>query len=117
LGYIPIYPPSLRPWPRLCPRSVDLWERRAGARVCIRYLLDDVDDVKAEFDAALGVVGSRVGQAAHGEVAVSEQMYPQAVILLTHKPPPPPPPSNIRHTDDDKLALVFANQTHLTAIF
>ena len=93
---------------------MDLWERRAGARVCIRYLLDDVDDVKAEFDAALGVVGSRVGQAAHGEVAVSEQMYPQAVILLTHKPPPPPPPSNIRQSQTTINSRWFLRTKHIS---
>jgi len=47
------------------------------------HVLDDVDDVKAELDAALGVVRPRIRQAAHSEVAVSEKMYPQAVILLT----------------------------------
>jgi len=46
-------------------------------------LLDDVDQVKAKFNAALGMVRSRVRQAAHAVVAVSEQLDPQTVVLLT----------------------------------
>jgi len=45
-------------------------------------LLDDVDDVKTEFHAALGVVRSRVRQTTDTEIAVSQQLYPQTVILL-----------------------------------
>jgi len=71
---------------------------------------DDVDKVEAEFDAALGVVGSGIRQATDAEIAVAQQMYPHTVVLLTvHKQPAThrPPQIIIRphtHTHTHRMA-------------
>jgi Trm5-related predicted tRNA methylase len=43
---------------------------------------DDVNKIKAQLDAALGVVRSYVRDTAHCIVTVAKQLDPRAVILL-----------------------------------
>lgn len=48
----------------------------------VAHVADGADHVQSHVDAAARVVGAAVRQPAHAEVAVAQQLDPEAVVLL-----------------------------------
>jgi hypothetical protein len=59
--------------------------RPAGKKVPVLHLRDGVDHVEPHLDGVPGVIAARVRQPRHAVVAVTQDLYTQAVVLLQQK--------------------------------
>jgi hypothetical protein len=72
-------------YPRPSPGEFYSGSDQPGKKFRIPHLRDGVDHVESHLDGVPGVVAARVRQPGHAVVAVTQDLYTQAVVLLEQK--------------------------------
>jgi hypothetical protein len=72
-------------YPQPSPGEFYSGSDQSGKKVPVSHLRDGVDHVEPHLDGVPGVVATRVRQPGHAVVAITQDLYTQAVVLLQTK--------------------------------